>query len=65
MHTVKSINGILLSSFELKAILLITLVKTLCLSHLNLGCVFSISLFSTNSLRSSLTLSELIFFFFK
>ena len=42
--SVKSINCILLSSFELKAILLISSVKTLCLSLLNLCCVFNIIL---------------------
>ena len=42
--SIESINCILLSSFELKAILLIYSVKTLCLSLLNLCCVFNIIL---------------------
>ena len=40
--SIESIDYILLSSFELKAILLISSVKTLCLSLLNLCCVFHI-----------------------
>ena len=39
--SIKSIDCILLSSFELKAILLITSVKTLCHSLLNLCCAFN------------------------
>ena len=46
---IESIDGILLSSFELKAILLITSVKTLCPSLLNLCCVLNIILLFTNS----------------
>ena len=42
--SIKSTDCILLSSFELKAILLISSVKTLCLSLLNLRCVFNIDL---------------------
>ena len=42
--SIKSIDCILLSSFELKAILLISSVKTLYLSLLNLRCVFNIDL---------------------
>ena len=49
--SVESVDCILLSSFELKAILLISSVKTLCLSLLNLCCVFDINLmFFMNSL---------------
>ena len=56
----KSTDCILLSSLELKTILLISSVKTLCLSLLNLCCVFSISLlffyeFFLSSRRSTLT----------
>ena len=40
----ESIHYTLLSSFELKAILLNSSVKTLCLSLLNLCCVFNIDL---------------------
>ena len=43
--SIESIDCILLSSFELKAILLIYSVKTLCLSLLNLCCVFNISFY--------------------
>ena len=56
---------IILSSFELKAILLILSVKTLCFSLLNLCCVFNISLFFMNSFLSSLRLSTSISFFSK
>ena len=42
--SIEPIGCILLSSFELKAILLISSVKTLCFSILNLCCVFVISL---------------------
>ena len=59
----KSIDFILLSSFELKELLLISSVKTLCLSLLNLFCAFNISFF-TNSFWSPLRLSTLIFIFF-
>ena len=49
-HSIKSIDPILLSSFDIKAILLISSVKTFCLSLSNLCCVFNISpLFFTNS----------------
>ena len=41
----ESIDCILLSSFVLRAILLISSVKTVCLSLLNICCVFKISLF--------------------
>ena len=52
--SIESIDYILLSSFELKAILLISLIKTLCLSLLNLCCVFNITfLFFVISLRLS------------
>ena len=43
--SIESIDCILLSSFELKAILLIYSVKTLCLSLLNLCCVSNISFY--------------------
>ena len=42
---IESIDCILLLSFELKAILLISLLKTLCLSLLNLCCVFNFTFF--------------------
>ena len=40
--SIESMDCILLSSFELKAILLTSSVKTLCLSLLNFCCVFNI-----------------------
>ena len=43
MHIFLS-NQLIESSFELKAILLISSVKTLCFSLLNLGCIFNINL---------------------
>ena len=55
--SIKSIDWILLSSSELKSILLISSVKTFCLSLLNLCCVFKF-FFSLNSLW----LSTSIFF---
>ena len=61
--SIKSIDYILSSSFELKDILLISSVKTLCLSLLNLFCAFDISFF-TNSFWSPLRLSTRIFIFF-
>ena len=39
--SVESIDCILLSSFELNSVLLISSVKTLCLCFLNLSCVFN------------------------
>ena len=42
--SIESVDCILLSSFELKAVLLISSVKTLCLSFLNLCCVFNINI---------------------
>ena len=42
--SIESIDCILLSSFELKAILLISSVETLCLSLLNFCCIFNIDL---------------------
>ena len=42
--SIESINYILLSAFELKATLLISSLKTLFLSLLNLSCVFNIIL---------------------
>ena len=44
--SIKSIDCTILSSFELKEILLIPSVKTLCLSLLNLCCVSNIDLLS-------------------
>ena len=43
--SIESIDFIFLSLFELKSILLISSVNTLCLSLLNLCCVCNISLF--------------------
>ena len=43
--SVKSIDCILLSSFELKAILSTSSVKTLCFSVLNLCCIFNIDFY--------------------
>ena len=43
--SIKSIDLILLLSFELKRILLISSVKTLCFSLLNRCCFFNIDLF--------------------
>ena len=52
--SIESIDCILLSSFELKGIMSVSSVKTLCLSLLNLCCVFNISLlFFMNSLGLS------------
>ena len=59
--SIESIDCILLLSFEHKAISLISSVKTLCLSLLNLCCVFNISLLIMNSLR----LSTSVLFFSK
>ena len=42
--SIESVDCILLSSFELKAILIISSLKTLCLSLLNLYCDFNIDL---------------------
>ena len=58
----ESIDCILLSSFKLKAILLISSVKTLCLSLLNLCCVFCSDFFFFNLLMFFLRFSVLIFF---
>ena len=58
--SIELIDCILLSSFELKAILLISLLKTLCLLLLNLCCVFNISLiFFMNSIGIS---TSILFF---
>ena len=63
--SIESIDCILLSSFELKAILLTSSVKTVCLLLLNLCCVFTINLlFLVNSLWSFLILSTSMPFFF-
>ena len=63
--SIESIDCILLSSFELKAIFLISSVKTLCLSHLNLCYDFNSNLFFMNSFLSSLRLLTWIPFFSK
>ena len=60
--SIESIDYILLSLFELKAILLISSVKTLCLSLLNLFCVFNINLLL---FMNSLGLSTAILVFCK
>ena len=63
--SIESIDCILLSSFELKAILLISSVKTLCLSLLNLCCICNISsLFFVNSVRLSMSILFFSNFFF-
>ena len=46
--SIESIDSNLLSSFELNEILLVSSVKTVCLSLLNLCCVFKISLLFIN-----------------
>ena len=62
--SVEWIDCFILSLFELKAILTIFSIKTLCFSLLNLCCVFNINwLFFTNSLSSFLRLSLPILFF--
>ena len=62
--SIASIACIPLSSFELKAILLVFPLRTLCLSHLNLCCVFNFNLvFFMNSLGSFLRQSTLNLFF--
>ena len=64
--SIESINCVLLSSFELKAIFLISSVKTLCVSLLSFSCIFNINLlFFTNSFLSSLELFKTISFFSK
>ena len=60
--SIELIDCILLSSFELKSILLISLGKTLCLSLLNLCLVFNITF---SYFVISLRLSTSIFFFSK
>ena len=60
--SIESNDCILLSSFELNAILLISLVNTLCLSLLNL-CFNIDLLFLIDFLKSFLRLSMLILFF--
>ena len=62
--SIEWIDCILLSSFELRAILLISSVRTLYRSLLNHCCIFNIDLlFFINSLWSSSVLSMLICFF--
>ena len=61
--SIETIDCILLSSFELKTILLISSAKTLWLSLLNYFCVCNInSLFFMNSLWLFLSLTMLILF---
>ena len=61
--SIESVDCILLSLFELKAILLISSVKTLCFSLLNICCIFDIDLsFFINSLLFSLILSMPVFY---
>ena len=58
--SIESVDWILLSSFQLIAILLISSVKTLCLSLLNLCCICNISsLFFVNSVRLSMSIKKL------
>ena len=60
----ESIDCIGLTSFEIKSILLISSVKTLCLSLLNLCCVFNINLlFLMNCLWFFSALSMSVSFF--
>ena len=59
----KSINWYFLSSFELKAILLISSVQTLCFSLLNLFCDFNVNLLFMNYLWSFLRVSTLALLF--
>ena len=62
--SIKSIDCIPLLSLEFTTILLISSVKTLCFSLLNLCCVFNIRLlFFMSSFLSSLELSASILFF--
>ena len=62
--SIASIDCIPLSSFEPKAILLVFPLRTLCLSLLNICCVFNFNLvFFMNSLRSFLRQSMLNLFF--
>ena len=69
--SIKSIDCILLSSFELKAILLSSSVKTLCLSLLNQCFVFNITLlffyefFKTIYINFIFSLSGLFYFQFE
>ena len=60
--SIESIDCILLSSFKLKAILLISSVKTLCVFLLNICSVFNITLLL---FMNSLRLSTSILFFSK
>ena len=63
--SIESIDCILLPSFELKAILLISFVKKSFLSLLNPCCVFMLVIIFMNSFSSSLRLSMSILFFSK
>ena len=62
--SIESINYILLSLFELNAILLISSLKTLRLLLVNLCCGFSIYFCFLRILHDFLRLSMLILFFF-
>ena len=63
--SIESIDCILLSSFELKAVLSISSVKTLCLSLLNLCCVLDIDLlFFINFYEFFNTIYVNFFYFF-
>ena len=55
--SIESTDYIILPPFELKAILLISSIKTFCISLLNLCCVFKYLLFFMNYLISFLKLS--------
>ena len=62
--SIKSIDCIVLLTFALKAILWISSAKTLCLSFLNLCCVYNINLlFFMNSLWFFLMLFMSVWFF--
>ena len=63
--SIKSISCILFSSFELKAILLISSVKILCSWVLNLCCTFNIDLLFLQNFCNVLRLSILSSFFSK
>ena len=60
--SIGSIYCIILSSFELEAILLISSLKLLCLSLLNLGCVCNINCFFMKTLSFFNTIYVILFF---
>ena len=68
--SIESIDCILLLSFELKTILLISSIKTLCLSLSNLCCVFNINLlllwvfYDIFTIYASFTFFYVIYFIF-